>query len=79
MWRQTAHSDLSQLEKMLQVKTFAEVEMSESAPAQLVDLGGRSVEVWQNKVEYKSDQTLGNFIPGIPIPHQLTEHCDQWG
>ena len=53
--------------------------MSESAPAQLVDLGGRSVEVWQDKVEYKSDQTLGNFIPGIPIPHQLTEHCDQWG
>ena len=57
MRRQTAHSDLSQLEKMLQVKTFAEVEMSESAPTQLVDLGGRSVEVWQDEVEYKSDQT----------------------
>ena len=46
---------------MLQVKTFAEVEMSESAPAQLVDLGGRSVEVWQDEVEYKSDQTIGRI------------------
>ena len=27
----------------------------------------------------KNRNLKGNFNPGIPIPHQLTEHCDQWG
>ena len=63
------HSPTFDREKLLQVKPFGEEGMAESPPAaQVVDLAGRSVEVWnwyQSRISWPPELQIIQKIPEI--------------